>query len=80
MMENQAQSASQHFAQTGCITVVVQDNGPIHTSFKVRYSLVRMGKAGTLPVLFTQILFRDEPANRWSGSNSKGMNSGLQRP
>ena len=28
-----------------------------------------MGKAGTLPVLFTQILFRDEPANRWSGSN-----------
>lgn len=32
MMEQQAQQASKHLAETGFITVVVQDNGPIHTS------------------------------------------------
>ena len=36
MMENQAQQASKHLAETGCITVIVQDNGPIHTSSEVR--------------------------------------------
>jgi len=36
MMEDVAQTASQHLAKTGCITVVVQDNGPIHTSSKVQ--------------------------------------------
>ena len=36
MMEEQAQQASIHLAQTGCITVIVQDNGPIHTSSSVR--------------------------------------------
>lgn len=46
MMENQAQKASQHFAQTGCITVVVQDNGPIHTSFKVQQRWPEWEKQG----------------------------------
>jgi putative transposase len=36
MMEQQAQLASRHLAATGCITVVVQDNGPIHTSSVVQ--------------------------------------------
>lgn len=36
MMEQQAILASKHLAQTGCITVVVQDNSPIHTSAEVR--------------------------------------------
>ncbi len=36
MMDTQADLASNHLAETGCITVVVQDNGPIHTSSEVR--------------------------------------------
>lgn len=60
-MEHVAEIASQHLAKTGYITVVVQDNGPIHTSSKVHFSLAGMGKAGTLPVPIAQILFRDEP-------------------
>ncbi len=68
-MESVAQTASQHLAATGCITVVVQDNGPIHTSSKVQQRWAEWEKKGLLLLLFTQILFRDEPANRWSGSN-----------
>lgn len=59
-MDTQAIQASKHLAETGCITVVVQDNGPIHTSSKVRYSLVGVGTAGTLLFLFAQILLRNE--------------------
>jgi transposase len=36
MMEQQAILASKHLAAKGCITVVVQDNGPIHTSSEVQ--------------------------------------------
>ena len=36
IMEQQAQIASKHSAETGCITVIVQDNSPIHTSSEVR--------------------------------------------
>jgi len=36
MMSHQAQLALEHLAATGCITIVVQDNGPIHTSVEVR--------------------------------------------
>jgi hypothetical protein len=36
LMESVAQTAYEHLAATGCITVVVQDNSPIHTSSKVQ--------------------------------------------
>lgn len=36
MMDAQAIQASKRLAETGCITVVVQDNGPIHTSSQVQ--------------------------------------------
>lgn len=36
MMSHQADLASKHLAETDCITVVVQDNGPIHTSKDVQ--------------------------------------------
>jgi putative transposase len=36
MIDAQAIQASKLLAETGCITVVVQDNGPIHTSSKVQ--------------------------------------------
>ena len=68
-MENQAQSASQHFAQTGCITVVVQDNGPIHTSFKVQQRWSEWEKQGLYLFFLPKYCSFDEPANRWSGSN-----------
>lgn len=35
-LHRQAEKASAHYAATGMITVVVQDNHPIHTSLKVR--------------------------------------------
>ncbi len=35
-MDWQAQQASQGFEQTGQITVIVQDNHPIHLSKKIR--------------------------------------------
>ena len=35
LMHWQAEKASAHYAATGMITVVVQDNHPIHTSLKV---------------------------------------------
>lgn len=46
MMEQQAILASKHLAQTGCITVVVQDNGPIHTSSEVRQRWPEWEKKG----------------------------------
>ncbi|XGV97684.1 MAG: IS630 family transposase [Leptolyngbya sp. BL-A-14] len=36
MMEEQARQAKFHFEQTGRIRVIVQDNGPIHTSKSVK--------------------------------------------
>ncbi|OPF17729.1 hypothetical protein B1L04_17660 [Microcystis aeruginosa KW] len=36
LLEWQAQLAAQHFEKTGEITVIVQDNHPIHTSKQVR--------------------------------------------
>jgi len=36
LMESVAQTAYEHLVTTGCITVVVQDNGPIHTSSKLQ--------------------------------------------
>jgi hypothetical protein len=35
MLNDQAQLAAQEFAKTGRIRVIVQDNGPIDTSFLV---------------------------------------------
>lgn len=46
MMEQQAQLASRHLAATGCITVVVQDNGPIHTSSVVQQRWSEWEKKG----------------------------------
>jgi putative transposase len=46
MMEQQAILASKHLAQTGCITVVAQDNGPIHTSSLVRQRSTEWEKKG----------------------------------
>jgi len=46
MMARVAQSASQHLAETGCITVVVQDNGPIHISSKVQQQWPEWEKQG----------------------------------
>lgn len=46
MMEQQAILASKHLAQTGCITVVVQDNGPIHSSSEVRQRWPEWEKKG----------------------------------
>lgn len=46
MMEQQAILASKHLAQTGRITVVVQDNGPIHTSSEVRQRWTEWEKKG----------------------------------
>ena len=46
MMEHVAEIASQHLDKTGCITVVVQDNGPIHTSSKVQQRWPEWEKQG----------------------------------
>lgn len=46
MMEHVAEIASQHLAKTGYITVVVQDNGPIHTSSKVQQRWPEWEKQG----------------------------------
>ncbi len=46
MMEHQASLASKHLAATGCITVLVQDNSPIHTSSKVQQRWPEWEKAG----------------------------------
>ena len=46
MMSHQAQQASKHLAETGCITVVVQDNGPIHTSSEVQQRWTEWEKKG----------------------------------
>ena len=46
MMESVAHKASQHLAATGCMTVVVQDNGPIHTSSKVQQRWTEWEKKG----------------------------------
>jgi transposase len=36
MMEEQARQAQRHFEQTGRMRVIVQDNGPVHTSKSVK--------------------------------------------
>jgi len=46
MMEDQAQQASLHLAETGCISVIVQDNGSIHTSSSVRQQWPEWEKKG----------------------------------
>lgn len=46
MMTHVAQTAYEHLAATGCITVVVQDNGPIHTSSKVQQHWPEWEKQG----------------------------------
>lgn len=46
LMESVAQTASEHLAATGCITTVVQDNGPIHTSSKVQQRWPEWEKKG----------------------------------
>jgi hypothetical protein len=61
MMEHQAEIASRHLAATGCITVVVQDNGPIHTSAEVQQQWPEWEKKGLYINFIAQILFRDEP-------------------
>lgn len=46
LMESVAHTALQHLTATGCITVVVQDNGPIHTSSKVQQRWPEWEKQG----------------------------------
>ncbi len=46
LMESVVQTAYEHLAATGCITVVVQDNGPIHTSSKVQQRWPEWEKKG----------------------------------
>lgn len=46
LMESVAQTAYEHLAATGCITVVVLDNGPIHTSSKVQQRWPEWEKQG----------------------------------
>ena len=46
LMESVAQTAYEHLTATGCITVVVQDNGPIHTSSKVQQRWPEWEKQG----------------------------------
>lgn len=46
IMDQQVQQASKHLAETGCITVVVQDNSPIHTSSSVQQRWAEWEKNG----------------------------------
>ena len=45
-MNWQADLASEYKSKTGCLTVVVQDNGSLHTSKKVKAKLKEWEKKG----------------------------------
>ncbi len=59
-MDWEAQNAQQRFQQTGVITVVVQDQGSIHTSMGCERALKRVGKTGALYFPTAQVLLTDE--------------------
>lgn len=56
----QAQKAAQNLAKTGQITVIVQDNGPIHTSLAAQAQWQNWQQQGLLPVHAAKILLTDE--------------------
>jgi putative transposase len=56
MMDTQASCAQTEFEHSGRIRVIVQDNGPVHTSKAVQAKWSDWRAARTLSLLFAQIL------------------------
>ena len=60
LMNWQADQAEKRLAQTGQITVIVQDNHPIHSLPRSRSILESVGKTGSISISSAHIFFRDE--------------------
>lgn len=60
-MDWEAEIAAHKLDNTGNLTVVVQDNGSLHTSLAVQEKWLLMGEKRIIYLLPTQILLRNEP-------------------
>lgn len=61
VMDWLAQLASQTLKATGRMTVIVQDNGSLHTSHLTRHQWQTGAKSRIIPILPTPIFLRNEP-------------------